>query len=356
MHKHFRVWAELDRAALVSNAIRARKNTSALVMAVVKADAYGHGLKFAASALAPHVDAFAIATLEEGVALRQLFRDKLICCLSGFHHAAQVKQLKTCRITPVIYNHTQIQWLEAGTKFTRPVWLKIDTGMGRLGFKPDELEMAVLRLKSIGCEISLMSHFASADRPNSAFNAQQHERFLASVGGEIRWRSFANSAAILSRPQDHFDVIRPGIMLYGSSPFADQSAASLGLQPVMRLFAKLLDIKQLQAGETVGYGATWCAPADSTIGIVSIGYGDGYPRGLSEGAQVAIEGRRFDIIGRVSMDTLAIRLDASSQISVGTTVELWGETIAIDEVAGWANTISYELLCKITARVERISI
>lgn len=356
MPRQYRVWAEFDRAALVSNVNRVRQNTRAAVMAVVKANAYGHGLKFVASALAPHVDSFAVATIDEGVALRALCPDKPIVCLSGFHYAEQIKQLKTARLIPVIYNHTQIKWLATGIKFHRPVWLKVDSGMGRLGFKPDDLEAAVLPLTTLGCEISLMSHFSSADTPDSPHNQLQHATFLESSVIGARVRSFANSAAILSRPEDHYDVIRAGIMLYGSSPFAEQSASSLGLKPVMRLFATLLDIKTLQADETVGYGATWQAREDCTIGIVSIGYADGYPRVVSEKAQLVIDGKRFSIVGRVSMDTLAVLLDQDSQFSPGMPVELWGENISIDEVAGWANTISYELLCKITARVERIAV
>ena len=324
-------------------------------MAVVKANAYGHGLKFAATALAPHVDSFAVATIEESMELRNLFPDKSITCLSGFHHASQIKQLKSHRITPVIYNQTQIKWLDSGLKFTRPVWLKVDTGTGRLGFRPDALEAAILRLEAMGCDISLMSHFSSADTPSMPQNALQHHQFLASQG-DVAQRSLANSAAILSRPEDHYDVIRPGIMLYGSSPFSDQSAASLGLVPVMRLFARILDIKSLKANETVGYGATWQAKKACRIGIVSIGYADGYPRVVSNKAKVVIDGDRFDIVGRVSMDTLAIQLTDKGHCEIGTAVELWGENISIDEVAGWANTISYELLCKISSRVQRVTV
>ncbi len=354
MPNQYRAWAEFDRAALVNNVNRARLNSNAAVMAVVKANAYGHGVKFTATALAPHVDAFAIATVEEGVELRALFPDKPITCLSGFHQASHIKQLKSHRITPVVFNYTQIEWLEKGVRLARPVWLKIDTGMGRLGFRPDELQAAVWRLQKVGCEVSLMSHFASADTPDAPQNAAQQAAFLAALG-EVKQRSFANSAALLSRPQDHYDMIRPGIMLYGSSPLVDQTAASLGLQPVMHLYAKLLDVKRLKKGQPVGYGATWQAQHDTRIGIVSIGYADGYPRSVSDQAEVAIDGKRYPVIGRVSMDTMAIQLDQDGVMPIGTAVELWGEHISIDEVAVWANTISYELLCKITPRVERIT-
>ena len=354
MPNQYRAWAEFDRAALINNANRARLNSNASIMAVVKANAYGHGIKFVATALAPHVDAFAIATVEEGIELRALFPDKAITCLSGFHQAAHIKPLKSHRITPVIFNQTQIRWLETGMRLARPVWVKVDTGMGRLGFAPDQVQEAIWRLQKIDCEVSLISHFASADTPDVAQNETQQANFQATMG-EVKQRSFANSAALLSRPQDHYDVIRPGIMLYGSSPFADQAAVSLGLQPVMHLYAKLLDVKRLQKGQTVGYGATWQAKDEAYIGIVSIGYADGYPRCVSDQAQVVIEGRRYPIVGRVSMDSMAVLLGQEKAIPIETKVELWGEHISIDEVAAWANTISYELMCKITPRVERIT-
>jgi alanine racemase len=322
-------------------------------MAVVKANAYGHGLAFVCEILDSHVDEFAVAALDEALALRALLPDKPIVLLSGFYDAAQIEVFQSKRITPLIFNLTQVGWLEASGVRGLAVGLKLDTGMGRLGLPRGELPEAIFRLQSLGFKITLVSHFASADTPESAQNERQHLAFEQATCMHGLRRSFANSAAIVTRSLDHFDQLRPGIMLYGSSPVQGVSAASLGLKPVMRLYATLLDIKQLAKGQSVGYSATWTAQEGSTIGIVSIGYGDGYPRVMSNAAHVAIAGKRYPLVGRVSMDSLAIKLDDTARVSIGDRVELWGETISVDKVAAWAGTIAYELFCKLTSRVER---
>ena len=351
-----RAWIELDRSALLHNLTRVRQSSNAKVMAVIKSNAYGHGLKFAATILETEVDAFAVATLEEAMALRTLCPEIPITLLSGFFQRCQIGLLLQHRIRPVVFNFSQLTWLQEAAAIPDKVWLKIDTGMGRLGIEPGRAEEAVSGLQALGCEVGLMTHFASADRPEAKQNEVQHQCF-EQVGRAYKLvKSFANSAAILSRPQDHFDLVRPGIMLYGSSPLANSAASELGLRPVMSLYARLLDIKQLKAGESVGYGAHWTAKADCTTGVVSIGYGDGYPRVISEQAQVAIGASRYPIIGRVSMDSFAVLLDGEEKHEIGTQVELWGCTISVDQVAFWANTIGYELLCKVTPRVARIEI
>ena len=356
MSKYPRAWIELHAGALLNNLAQVQQNSDAAIIAVVKANAYGHGMKFVCRILEPSVRAFAVAAFNEALALRELFPDKRLMLLSGFYQPEQIGILDSHGITPVIFNATQISWLEAANVYGMPVGLKIDTGMGRLGISPDFLLEAITRLQALGCEITLMSHFASADDPDSVQNEVQHQVFKTATRPYSYNRSFANSAAILSRPQDHYNMVRPGIMLYGSSPLQGKSAGDLGLEPVMRLYARLLDIKHLQRGDSVGYGATWVADKPCMIGIVSIGYGDGYPRVVSRGAQVAVAGRRCEIVGRVSMDTLAVRLDPMHRTHIGDTVELWGETIAADEVAEWAGTIAYELYCKITPRVERLKV
>ena len=323
-------------------------------MAVIKANGYGHGLEFVCEVLEPHVDAFAVATLGEALALRALLPEKPITLLSGFFHAAQISTFKSQRIRPLIFNQTQIAWLEASGVRDLPLGLKLDTGMGRLGISPDFLPQAISRLQALGAEIMLVSHFASADTPQSPQNEIQHQRFKQATEAYALKRSFANSAAIVSRPQDHYDVLRPGIMLFGSSPLNKVSASSLGLAPVMRLYARLLDIKQLAKGDCVGYGATWVADKTCTIGVASIGYGDGYPRVITDQAQLVLGGKRYPLIGRVSMDSLTFKLDDAADASIGDRIELWGETIPVDEVANWAGTIAYELFCKLTSRVERV--
>lgn len=348
-----RAWLELDSAALSHNLQRVKRATNAGVMAVIKANAYGHGQAFAAQVLENQVDAFAVASLDEALSLRAQCPDIPITMLSGLYEAAQLDGLLDYAIRPVIFNRQQIDWIAERGNFAAPVWLKIDSGMGRLGLDPDDLDEAVSRLSSCVPEIGLMSHFASADRPDSVQNQQQHQVFATATQGYTLPRSFANSAAILSRPQDHYDLVRPGIMLYGSAPLAGKSAAQLGLHPVMSLYARLIEVKPLKAGDSVGYSATWRAAQDCTLGIVSIGYGDGYPRVVSERAEVAIDGRRYPLVGRVSMDSFAILLDSAKPEPVGARVELWGNTISVDEVADWAGTIGYELLCKITSRPMR---
>lgn len=348
-----RAWAELNSNALINNIKRAKQGSTAKAMAVIKANAYGHELKFVANTLVDYADGFAIATLQEGIALRALHPNIPIVCLSGFYDSNQIALFLDNKILPVIFNLEQIKWLEAAGPLDLDVWLKIDTGMGRLGISPNVVPTALKRLQNIGCKVNIMSHLASADTPLNNQNNLQHDQFTEATKSLPQNRSFCNSAAILSRPQDHFEFIRPGIMLYGSSPFNNQSAQKLGLKAVMCLYARLIEIKQIKAGEPVGYGGIWQATKNTTIGIVSIGYGDGYPRLVSSKAQVYLHGRRYSIIGRVSMDSLAIKLD-NAQAQIGDHVELWGDNISVDEVANWAGTISYELLCKITSRVERI--
>ncbi len=325
-------------------------------MAVVKANAYGHGLEFAARTLASHVDAFATATLEEGQTLRKSINDHPIVCLSGLMNSNQLPDLYSSEITPVIFDLVQVKWFEASAFNFSHVWLKIDTGMGRLGIAPDDVPLVMSRLLSADIEVSLMTHFACADVPSAALNETQHRVFAKATEAYNCPRSAANSAAILGLPHDHHDVIRPGIMLYGSSPLAHKSAESLGLNPVMRLYAKVLTIREMMPGDSVGYGARWIADQPSRVAVVSIGYADGYPRGVSDQAMVYINGHRHPVIGRVSMDSLTVLLDHSTRVDVGDVVELWGENISIDETAVWANTIGYELMCKLSNRVERVEV
>jgi alanine racemase len=348
-----RAWLQLDSSALINNINCVRSYGGADIMAVVKANAYGHGLDFVSKVLEPYVDAFAVAALDEALELRKIFPEKPIILLSGFYDAAQIDLFKSHRIAPVVFNLTQVAWLEASGVQGVALGLKIDTGMGRLGVSLDELEVAIPRLQYLGARITLMSHFASADTPDSVQNEHQHRKFKQATQGYDLKRSFANSASLMTRPQDHYDQVRPGIMLYGSSPFQGVSAASLGLKPVTGLYATVLDVKQLNCGDSVGYSANWSATESCKIGVVSIGYADGYPRVVSSEAQLAIAGKRYPLVGRVSMDSLAFKLDQNSDVSIGERVELWGDTITVDEVANWAGTIAYELFCKLTSRLDR---
>lgn len=351
-----RAWIELSADALRSNIEIVRRRCEAEIMAVVKADGYGHGLSFVAGVLEPQADAFAVATLAEAAALRERFPDKPITLLSGFHSEAQTRIFRQQSIRPVISSIQQLQWVLDSSLRGMPLALKLDSGMGRLGLQAEAFGAALARLLEFSNDLLLMSHFACADTPEHPLNETQHGVFAQATSLHSLRRSFANSAAILTRPQDHFEQVRPGIMLYGASPLARRSAAELGLRPVMRLYARVLDVKSLPAGASVGYGAGWRAQRDCRIGIVSIGYGDGYPRVVNADAQIAIDGRRYPLVGRVSMDSLAFLVEGDETIAIGSPVELWGETIPVDEVAQWANTIAYELCCKITARPARIEL
>lgn len=322
-------------------------------MAVVKANGYGHGMAFVAKTLAPHVDAFAVATLDEAIALRKLMPRHPITCLSGWLDKSQINVFKENAISPVLFDEQQVVWLQKVETFSIPLWLKVDTGMGRLGIAPSLVPDVLKHLVSLDFDVRLMSHFASADNPKSAQNKAQSMCFTKVIAQENNIASIANSAAILTRPTDHFDWVRPGIMLYGASPLAGQSANSLNLKSVMRFKARLLAIKKLQMGDTVGYGAHYVAKKNVRLGIVSAGYADGYPRMVSKKAQVYIKGHYCPIIGRVSMDTLAVDLSDTVAVCQGDCVELWGDNMAIEKVADWASTIQYELMCKVATRVVR---
>lgn len=351
-----RAWLELHPGALLNNLQQVRQHSASKVMAVIKANAYGHGVEFVAGVLAPHVEAFAVASLEEAVTLRARFSRKPIMLLSGFFTSRQLDVLIRERLRPVIYNLQQIQWLENAGVNGIPMALKLDSGMGRLGIRDRDFAKAVSRVRKLSNDILLMSHFACADTPDAELNQLQHRVFHELCASLSYARSFANSAAILSRPQDHYEMVRPGIMLYGASPLKGVSAKQLKLSPVMRLFARVLDVKSLGPGDSVGYGASWRATQNCRIGIASIGYGDGYPRVIDPQAELAIAGKRYPLVGRVSMDSLAFLIERDDEIKIGTPVELWGETVAIDEVAEWAGTIAYELCCKITPRVQRVEL
>jgi alanine racemase len=252
----------------------------------------------------------------------------------------------------VIHSHQQIEWLDAyPRKNGLSVWLKLNSGMNRLGFSAQEFPAAMERLKSHRAvrDVTLMTHFAQADEAPGV--SAQHALFEQLTANRHHPRSLSNSAAILRHPAAHADWVRPGIMLYGSSPFADASAQSLGLQPVMTLSSELISVRDIRAGETVGYGATFRAERAMRIRTVACGYADGYPRHAASGTSILVDGKRTRTVGRVSMDMLSVDLSALPDARVGSRVVLWGEGMPIDEVASSAGTISYELLCALARRV-----
>jgi len=345
--------ARIDRSALQQNYLTAKSRIpGSRAWAVVKANAYGHGLLNAADALAEVADGFALLDLAEAVALREAGIRQPILLLEGYFEADDLELVAEHRLSLVVHRLDQLQLLrQVGLPLRVPVYVKFNTGMNRLGFRPEQLaalrdELAKNRAVS---EVTLMSHFAEADGERGI--DWQLARFRAMAG---EWRgpvSLANSAAILRYPQTGRDWARPGIMLYGGSPFADESAESLGLRPAMTLQSEIIGVQTIAAGEQVGYGGRFVAERETRVGVVACGYADGYPRHAPSGTPVLVGGRRTRLIGRVSMDMLTVDLTDLREAGVGTPVTLWGEGLAADEVATMAGTISYELFCALARRV-----
>lgn len=349
--------ATLDLSALVHNHARVKARVDgAKVWSVVKANAYGHGLLRVAETLAPHTDGLALVEFDGAVALRAAGIDLPILMLEGFYDANDLQKCAEHDLTTVVHCMAQVRTLVA-TKLVKPVsvFVKLNTGMNRLGFELDELPQA-LRLLKRGAgirDISLMTHFADAD--NSAGIATPLSRMRDACKPHDLPVSMANSAAILRYPETHAQWVRPGIMLYGGSPFAESSADSFGLRPVMSLLSKLIAVRILKSGESVGYGSTFTATKSMRVGIVACGYGDGYPRHADTGTPVVVNGIRTRTLGRVSMDKICVDLEPVPRAEVGADVLLWGTdgkvTLAADEVARAAGTISYELFCALARRV-----
>lgn len=346
------ITATINLAALTNNLAVARSHAArAKVFAVVKANAYGHGLLRAAGALRA-ADGFAVLEFDAALKLRAAGYAQRIVLLEGFFDRREVTEGAARRLATVVHGEEQLRLLDglaAGTRLD--VMLKINSGMNRLGFAPDAARTAFARLQdSPGTgKVTLMSHFADADGASGV--AGQMETFERAVSGIAAPRCLANSAAVLRYPETHFDWVRPGILLYGSSPFAGVSAASLGLQPVMTLASEIISVCNLQPGDTVGYGGTFRADKPMRIGVVACGYADGYPRHAPSGTPVCVNGVMTGTVGRVSMDMLCVDISAIPAARVGSPVVLWGEGNPVDDVAQSAGTVSYELLCALTARV-----
>jgi len=326
---------------------------AAQVWAVLKANAYGHGVERAADALGD-ADGFAVLDFEEAVRLRAHGVRKPILMLEGMFQALDVPLLGRHALTPVIHDAEQLKMLagaEPGAAID--VYLKANTGMNRLGFDAAGLRSAyeALRANPRVRGVTLMTHFADADGPGGVGEQlAAFERMVAPLGPAPR--SLANSAALLRfAAETRGDWVRPGIMLYGCSPFSDRAASSFGLKPVMTLASELISARRLQRGERVGYGFSYEAAQAMTIGVVACGYADGYPRHAPSGTPVLVNGQRARTVGRVSMDMIAIDLSELAAVGVGTPVTLWGEGLSADEVGAAAGTLSYELFTKVTTRV-----
>jgi alanine racemase len=349
------VRAVIDTRALRKNLATVRRFAPrSRVMAVVKANAYGHGLVPTALALAD-ADGFAVARLEEGIALRRASLRHPILLLEGVLDAAQLTEAAHQDFDLVVHSRDQIEMLAAYTGLYRfRVWVKVDTGMNRLGFRLEEFPDAwrrVTALASVAPGARIMTHLANADMRSDAKTQAQLAAFrsvVANLGAEA---SIANSAGVLGWPASHADWIRPGLLLYGVSPFADTRAEDLGLVPVMTLVTRLIAIRDVKAGETVGYASAWTAARPTRVAIAAVGYGDGYPRNISSGTTVLINGARRPLVGRVSMDMIAVDATGGVPPNIGDEVVLWGRGLPVEEVAAQAGTIPYELLCGVSQRV-----
>jgi len=350
------VSATIDTAALKHNLQRIRGFAPrSRVMAVVKANAYGHGLVAVARAL-DQADAFAVARVDEGLTLRMAGIQKRTVLLEGVFDRGQLDSAAAAGFELVVHTPEQIELLkQAGEGGNFRVWLKLDTGMNRLGFKGAAFEAALDALRAlprVQSPVGLFTHLASADDPDSPATVDQLARFeaaTASLGGE---RSIANSAGLLGFPQAQADWVRPGLLLYGVSPFDGSIGADYGLLPVMTLRSHVIALKDIEPGERVGYGGAWSARRPTRLAVAAVGYGDGYPRNLSAGSPVLVNGERAPLAGRVSMDMIGIDVtDLGRLPQVGDPVILWGRGLAVEEISVWSDTIPYELLCGISQRV-----
>ena len=353
--------ALIDTAALRHNlgTIRAYAPGSK-VMAVVKANAYGHGLVTTALALAD-ADSFAVARLEEGIALRAAGVRTPIVLLEGIFSAEQLAEAAHHRFELVVHDPLQIKLLEAHRDARRfIIWIKMDTGMNRLGFRPEAFAPAMARLRALtvpALELRAMTHLARADERDEPMTREQIARFETTLaesgltGPQRLATSIGNSAGTLGWPAAHGDWVRPGLALYGVSPFSSETAEKHGLKPVMTLETTVLTVREVKQGETVGYAGAWRAERDSSIAILAAGYGDGLPRHLDNGTPVMIGGARYPLVGRVSMDMIAVDVTGASKVVTGNKAVIWGAGLPVEEVARHADTIPYELLCGVSQRV-----
>ncbi len=333
----------------------------AMVMAVIKANAYGHGLVEVARTI-DDADSFAVARLPEAIMLHDSGVDKPVVLLSGVLTASELTEATERGFEIVVHCKEQIDLLEAAKPGENTVWLKFDTGMNRLGFSTDGADALIERLrvcKAVG-ELRLMSHLASADELDNTMTEDQFSRFrdivesfegavsIANTPATLGWPQIADAQSLLGFEGSHW--IRPGLALFGISPFAGRNGAELGLTPAMQFQARLISIKPLGEGARVGYKGKYQSQRDTMIGIISAGYGDGYTRHFRTGTPVLINGRRVPLIGNVSMDLIAVDLGNDPQDELGDIATLWGEGLPVEEVAPWADAIPYELVCGVMHR------
>jgi len=354
--------AIIDLDALRHNIAHARRLApKSKIMAVIKADAYGHGAVAIAKALETKTNAFAVACIEEALELREAGIATPILLLEGIFEPDELDIAAQQNFWLMIDNHLQVERLEQA-QLNAPLncWLKIDTGMHRMGVQPTDVEDIYKRLQAtsnVEEGIVLCTHFASADELQSDQTHRQIDCFMKTGTGIEAERSTANSPALLGWPESHMEWTRPGYMLYGNSPFGTLPHENTeALQPVMTLRSAVISLRQIPAGESVGYGAIWTAERPSVIATVTIGYGDGYPRLAKNGTPVLINGQRATLAGRVSMDMITVDVTDLEEVQIGDEVTLWGPGLPVAEVAEWAGTIGYELTTRMPPRTPRVYI
>lgn len=346
------IQATISTAALQNNLNVVKQYAKkSKIMAVVKANAYGHGLINVAHAL-NDADAFATINLSEAIDMREAGIEQPILLLQGAFGVDELRIAASFDISIVVHQKQQIDLL-AATKLARPISinLKMNTGMNRLGFLPAEYMAAFKQLSEIKnvAEITLMTHFATADEDIGI--AEPLKRFKTATKALAQPISLANSATILRYPEAHADWVRPGIMLYGASPIGGELATNFGLQPAMHLTSEIIAVQTLEKGESIGYGELFTASKQTRIGIIACGYADGYPRHAPNGTPIAVSGQLTQTLGRVSMDMLYCDLSDIAHADVGSVVELWGGLVPVDSVAEASGTVGYELLCAVAPRV-----
>jgi alanine racemase len=352
-----RVVAQFDRDALWHNFSVARACApDSRVMAMLKANAYGHGLLWVASVL-EEADAFGVHSLGAAMALRKAMPHKRIVLLAGVLTREGFEFASANRLECVIHDQAQLAILKEVSGVGKlGIWVKLNTGMHRLGFMPGEVPRVRQVIASLSCISEVcgwMTHFSEASNIASAETNRQMQTFIRATDGVLEAKSAANSAAILAWSKTHLDWVRPGLMLYGGSPLDHKSAHACGLRPVMTLGSKLIAIQRVKKGMRLGYDRSWLCYRDAVIGIVSVGYGDGYPRHAAFGTPVLVGEVRCPLVGRVCMDLIHVDLTDHEHAKVGDDVVLWGQDLPIDEVARTAGTISYELFCHVSSRVNR---
>jgi len=328
------------------------------IMAMIKANAYGHGLRSVATRLEKHVDSLGVASVDEALAIRKVGVKAPITLVEGVFEPDELLVASSQRFHVVFHEETQVKWLEmSSVPLPIKAWLKIDSGMGRLGFDLESAKGIYQRLSQssqIVQPIGILSHLACADELDHPLNHKQIQAFRSFVDGlpQATQKSFANSPGIFHFPETHYDVVRPGIALYGISPVKEKSANELNLRPVMTLQTRLIAVRRLAKGSSIGYGSQFICPEDMKIGVVAMGYGDGYPRSAHNGTPVLVNHVRCQLVGRVSMDMLTLDLRGCPDAKVGDPVILWGNQLPIEEVASHTSQIPYDLVTGVQQRVK----